>query len=241
MNIKYIDELQYYDNFNRNTLYETMSKYNHDMSTSAFKKELQKRLQDGEIIRIGRNLYTIHIERINRYSYIYSDLSNEISKTLQLHHPSMSFNITELFQLNEFIKHQISHNILFLMVEKDLEDFVFETLRNNGYENVLLSPDITTLHRYRKDNMIVIKRLITESPKGRKEAWHTCIEKLLVDITADKLIASTFSESEITNIFETAKSKYIIDSSKLTRYARRRSCDDKLQLLLNEISIIQEV
>lgn len=30
--------------------------------------------------------------------------------------------------------------------------------------------------------MIVVRNLLTESPKGKKEVWHTGLEKLLVDI-----------------------------------------------------------
>ena len=46
---------------------------------------------------------------------------------------------------------------------------------------------------------------------------------MLVDMSADKLIASTFSKAEFTDICEQAQSRYLIDKVRMLRYARRRN------------------
>ena len=48
------------------------------------------------------------------------------------------------------------------------------------------------------------------------------MEKMLVDIIADKSISATFSPAELPEIFENAKKNYRIDVKKMNRYAGRR-------------------
>lgn len=49
------------------------------------------------------------------------------------------------------------------------------------------------------------------------------LEKMLVDMVADKLIASTFSKAEFPSVWEQVQSRYIIDKVRMLRYARRRN------------------
>ena len=49
------------------------------------------------------------------------------------------------------------------------------------------------------------------------------IEKILVDIVAEKTFENLYSKSEVKRIYETAYQRYIIDNTKLLRYARRRN------------------
>ncbi|NBJ92473.1 hypothetical protein [Parablautia muri] len=49
--------------------------------------------------------------------------------------------------------------------------------------------------------------LLTEATKGKKAVWHTCLEKMLVDMTAEKVIKTTFSEAEYPNVLKTGISQ----------------------------------
>ena len=64
---------------------------------------------------------------------------------------------------------------------------------------------------------------MTESPAGVKEDWHACLEKLQVDVCADKTIREILPDAEIPIIYEKATEKYNIDRSKMTRYAGVKS------------------
>lgn len=86
--------------------------------------------------------------------------------------------------------------------------------------------------------MIVIEKLITEAPRGKKQKWNTTLEKLLVDILRDDNIKSNFSESEIPTIFENSFEKYIIDESMLKRYAGRRTATKEIMdIIKNKTNI----
>ena len=82
--------------------------------------------------------------------------------------------------------------------------------------------------------MIVVRNLLTESQKGKKEVWHTGLEKLLVDIFSEKLIKAMFSESEYPAIYETAFNSYVVDESQIFRYAKRRKSADKIKKFIQE-------
>jgi hypothetical protein len=49
------------------------------------------------------------------------------------------------------------------------------------------------------------------------------LEKMLVDMSADKLIAASFSKAEFPFVIEQAKSRYLLDRVRMLRYARRRN------------------
>ena len=57
---------------------------------------------------------------------------------------------------------------------------------------------------------------------------------MLVDIVNDKIIKSTFSESEYPQIFESVFDRYVIDESQMFRYARRRTSDKKIKELIQQ-------
>ena len=52
----------------------------------------------------------------------------EVASLIQEQFPLLDFSIMELIQLNDFVNHQIAHNVLFLSVEVDMIEFVFDSL-----------------------------------------------------------------------------------------------------------------
>ena len=97
---------------------------------------------------------------------------------------------------------------------------MFEELNEKYERKVFIDPTLELFHRYMTDDMIVIDKLPSEAPKGRTEFWHTDLEKLLVDTMNDEIIGSTFDKAELQTVFENAFENYIVDESRLFRYAR---------------------
>lgn len=209
------------------------------ISDSGFYRIMKKMLSNGEIVRAGRNSYYVPEHQMAVYSHQYLELSEDLAEYIGEKYFDLDFRIFESVQLNEFLNHQIGQNIIFLSIEENLEDFVFQDIRDRYNNNVLLAPTIELYHRYWKENMIVIDRLPTETPKGNEKHWHTDIEKLLVDIMADKRISDTFSEAEFPLIYETAFSDFVIDESRMFRYARRRGADEKIKQYLKEKTAVK--
>ena len=174
-------------------------------------------------------IYGVNEESRRMYEHEYSELARSIAKQMKEDFPYLSFSVFELVQLNAFVNHQIAHNVIFVSVESDLGDFVFDKLKEKYPGRVLIYPSVEIYHRYWCDDMIVIQKLTSEAPMGIREKWHTRIEKMLVDIFADDIQKESFSESELAGIYEDAFAGYAIDESCLFRYAKRRGAQRKLQ------------
>jgi hypothetical protein len=205
------------------------------LSKASYSFQLDKLLKAGQLVRVGHNAYQVSGKQSNTYSYAYSDISCRIAEILIKRYPLVDFRIFEMVQLNDFVNHLLAHNTIFVSAENDVLDFVFNTLQAEYPGKVLLRPSLDGYHRYRTDDMIVLERLLTEAPRGDQSArWHTSLEKLLVDVVADKFIRSSISPSEYEFIFQDAFELYTIDERKMFRYARRRNAEKKIRKIIAE-------
>lgn len=221
-------------NFSRADIVNAFEANGIKLSPPLLKKRLQEMLDSGTIARVGRNAYCIPEKGERIYTYQYSDLANDVADVVAESHPLLNFSISELIQINEFVNHQIAHNVVFLSVEDEVADFVFDTLKEKFPGKVLLNPNVELFHQYWYDNMIVIGKLITEAPKGKQMPWHARIEKVLVDILNEPLWQESVGESEMPTIYEDAFSRYVIDESCLFRYAQRRTAEKRIRKFIAE-------
>ncbi len=236
MNLDCLNDKKY---FNRKELLQLFRKAGFTLSDATFNKKLASMVQDGELIRIGQGIYSLPDGQRYKYEHEYSDLANEIAEVLTEQYPLVDFSIFELIQLNDFVNHQLAHNLLFLSVEADVMDFIFDILRERYFGKVFLNPTPEIYHQYWSDNMIVINKLVTEAPKGQDVLWHTRLEKLLVDVSSEPLILESIASSEYPTIYEDAFSRYYVDEKCMFRYARRRKVDQKIKQLINENTSIK--
>lgn len=230
----YLKKLKEEEPFDRNMVFEKMEPYYPNLTESNFKKKFQKLLDEKTLVRVGRNAYSVCEDGQMLYSHEYSQLSNEIAEKLMDEYPLLNFCIFESIQLNLFVNHQIAHNAVYLSIENALGNFVFDELRQRYPGKVLLQPSVKVFQQYWQDNMIIIEKMPSEAPKGKTVFWHTELEKMLVDIMADKLVKQSVIKSEYPVIYEEAFEHYIIDESKMFRYAKRRTADEKILDFLNE-------
>ena len=215
-------------NFTRDDFALVYRAKNKDATESSCRFVLQKLLDSGSIARVGRNNYCVNDKTSRKYTHEYSDLATSVAGKIRETYPELDFRIFELVQLNEFVNHQIAHNAVFIFVEGDLGEYVFDTLKEEYAGHILLNPNADMYHQYWADDMLVIKKLITEAPKGTDEFWHTDLEKMLVDIVSDKLLRSCVNQGEYKTIFTHAFKDFYIDESQLFRYARRRNAKAKV-------------
>ena len=227
--LNYLKALMREPRFSREDLLSAMKNCGLDISGANFKAKLQKLLVNGKIARVGRNAYYVPQAGVSEYSYECSERGRNIVGCIEERHPYLKFTIFELVQFNEFVNHQLAHNTIFVYVDGDAADFVFDTLKGCYPGKVLLNPTIREYHKYWYDDMIVINRLISEAPKNRKIKWQSRIEKILVDLMADNLLQGIMSPAELPAIYEGVFQQYIVDESSLFRYAKRRSAEKKIR------------
>ena len=177
---------------------------------------------------MSRNQYALYREGATRseYSAIESEDGVAIKSFLAKRFPLLDYAVWETYALNEFLKHQLTRNHIFVEVEKPLEESVFTALRERTDSPVLLKPSGNDLYLYSGDLTIVVSTLTSEAPISRHEVR---IEKLLVDLLANKLIGQIISPGDIPKIFNVAVTRYKINHSALLRYARRRGLEREVK------------
>ena len=231
---RYYDGLLDVTRFTRKELLESFRMAGYMLSEASFYKKVEELVKNGQIIRVGRNVYSLPDDKRLTYEYKYSELAEEVAQEIAQQYPYVNFSIFEFVQLNDFVNHLIAHNVIFLSVEAEIMDFVFETLRDKYPGKVLINPTVEIYHQYWSDNMIVLGKLTTEAPKGQKDSWHTRLEKMLVDIMAEPLLLASISRAEYPHIYEDAFDRYIVDENGLFRYASRRKVTKKIKELIRK-------
>ena len=80
----------------------------------------------------------------------------------------------------------------------------------------------------------MILDLISRSPLSKENRHDVVIEKMLVDIVAEKCIASVFFRSELSDIYDIAFESFYVEKKKLIAYAKRRSKADVIMKYLED-------
>ena len=222
------DKLIFKEKFTRKDFYYAYRERFGEKTLDALDYALRKELAAGSIVHVGRNQYTFAKGK-RLYTYEYSDVAGQIAAEIQKKYPYVDFRIFELAQLNAFVNHLFAHNTIFVSVEKDVLDYVFDSLRDEYPGRIMLKPKADEYYRYLVDNQIVVLRLPSESPKGIDAPWKSRLEKILVDITVDKLLTKIVSESEYDSIFTYAFDHYLLDTGKMLRYANRKGASAKFK------------
>ena len=192
---------------------------------------LKQLIESGEITRISKGHFIAC--RKKNYSYNLSDTAKEISSSIREKYPLVDFQIWELYQMNEFVNHQIARNTIFVEVEKPLDESLFGFLFDR-YTHVLLNPNTDEYYKYSGVLTIVVKRLISESPHCYGEYRQSSLEKLLVDLFARGLSGEIISRSEYHTIYEDSFMKYNINQVRMFRYARRRGVEQTIRSFMQE-------
>lgn len=156
--------------------------------------DLKKRLDQGSIVRVGWGRYSFPKKRIYRHQY--SNSAIDVVKMISDEYDGLDFQVFELRQLNSFMNHQMAHNTIFISIENDLVDYVFDALWKIYPGRVMLKPKVDQYYRYRQDDEIVVGRLPSETPKGFDKPWMSRLEKVLVDVFTDKLVSRIVPDGE---------------------------------------------
>lgn len=200
------------------------------------KRLLAYMIEESMIEHVGRNKYRKVTEKaeLKKYDSTYSETATRIVSIMNDEFPLVDFRVWELSWLNEFVNHQIGRNFIFLEVEKDGCEFIFERFAQEFEGKVLLRPDSDSILRYGVNDSIIIDRLISECPKGNEEKYNLAIEKLIVDMFANKKLKGMLYEGDYSAALETMFSSYEVDQVKMFRYARRRNKEKELKNYLKQ-------
>ena len=227
-----LNEMEYFSKED----YVSAMKEEYSISEPQIAYDLKKRLDSGSIIRFGWDKYTVSNNK-EIYSYEYSDEVLDIVSVIDDNYVSLNYQIFELVQLNEFVNHMIAHNCIFVYVENELQEYVFDTLRNVYPGRVMLRPSLNEYYRYAVDDEIIVMRLPSETPKGTDNPWACRLEKIIVDILTDKFVKEIVPDDEKDNIVHGAYENYLLDEDTMIRYAKRKGAEKKIKEELNKYKV----
>lgn len=224
--LKELDENKTYSS---KELINLLSQKKPDLSPNTYRWSLNNMVRDGKLVRCGYNSYSLYKEILQEYCPIYSDTAEQLNNILSQKYPYVKFTIFETVLMNDFLNHLIAQNTIFIQVEKDSSIYVFRFLQEQGYRNIMYRPDRNTFNLYWSKNSLIVNDMISEAPLRKENSHIITLEKMLVDMYADKLISTTYSMSEYSDVISQAERKYRLDKSKLLRYAKRRNVQKKIK------------
>ena len=198
------------------------------------KRLLANLIETSKIEHVGHNRYRKIMKTVNKAKYEnrYSETALKIIAIMEEEFPLVDYRIWELSWLNEFVNHQLGRNYIFLEVEKDGCEFIFDRMMSDFAGKVLLRPDQNQVTRYGVNDSIIIDRLVSESPKGKTEVYYLSPEKLVVDLFANKRLKGMLSMGDYPEALEAVFTVYEVDQVKMFRYARRRNKEKELKEFL---------
>lgn len=203
-------------------------------SSATIYRKINELIAAGTIIRTDRNTYAFGNKDIKTYEFDYSELAKSVVSVIETNYTDVNFSVFETRQFNEFMNLQIGKNTVLVSVEAGLENYIFQDLSEKYPGKVLLKPNTETMWTYLQEDSIIINKLPTEAPKAATGKWMTVPEKFLVDLAADKILKALITQSQLSYIYEGYLNHYQIDTKKMLRYARRRSCEDTLKLYIEQ-------
>ncbi|MCH5249899.1 MAG: hypothetical protein J1E98_08195 [Lachnospiraceae bacterium] len=221
---------------NRQELIEITKKINPEFKETLLRNLLEKLLNDEVIVRVGRNQYQKKNLKTCKeiYKNQYSEEAQIIIEKMQQKYPLLDYRVWEIRWLNEFWNHQIAQNKIFIEVERLGCEFVYTELSEEYLGNILIRPNEKELYRYGGQNTIIVDRLVSEAPKGKPECYNTPLEKVIVDLFANKNLRSMVHIGEYARAIHDMFNKYYIDQTKLFRYADRRNKKEEISRFLTE-------
>lgn len=208
-----------------------------NLSVNSLKWIISDMVKKSVLYKVQRGKYSLTNTKTNLKQYVpilNHDLA-EISKIINHKYPLINYVCFESIQLNEFLNQLIAKNTFFIYVEKEASKAVLRYLQENGITNILYKPNIKEYDSYWRENTIIILDLISEYPRNKYDAHVISIEHLLVDLISEKCITYLYSKSEINYIYRTISKLYMVDYSRLYRYARRRNKEETVKKIVRGV------
>ena len=200
-----------------------------DLSESTYHWAISGLVRNGVLTRLGYDSYSLSSDKPkDEYVPVYSDTAERLIRLISEKYPYVQFTVFETVLMNEFLNHLIAQNTVFIQVEKESSIYVFRFLQDQGIQNVMYKPSKKDFNLYWAKDSVIVTDMISEAPIRMNKPHYIMLEKMLVDMSADKLIATTFSKAELPDVYEQAQSRYLLDKVRMLRYARRRNRQDVL-------------
>ena len=226
--------------FRRKDVLDALLEEYPDYNAGSFNRHFSRFVSSGLIENVGKDVYISVSGKTAKETYSYRSPSRQFSGVLSFLDSEFGladFLMYETVQLNEFFNHQTAQNIIVVSAEKMLVDAVFEKLREK-FRPVMLSSGLDDIRRYTENGLVIVEKLSSRYPKNRTDKHGYSIEKLMVDIFAEKTMRLLFSPGDYPSAVENMFRKYKVNETSMFNYAKiRRKDADIRSMLRNETAV----
>lgn len=231
------------ETFSRRELFDFYLRFDPELKETTFRWRIYD-LRERKIINpISRELFSFTYKPTFKPEI--DDFERKTSAKIIKQFPTMKLCIWSTRILNEFMLHQPGKFITILEVEKDAVEPVFHFLKDINTKDVYLLPEEKELewYVYEGSSALIVESLVSKAPVQKvKNTPVPTIEKIIVDIFTDRRLFSTFQGSELSQIINTAYSRYHFDFTRLFSYAKRRRKEtDLIEYLSRYTNIPQTI
>lgn len=206
-----------------------------DISKNAAYLRVHKLLRRGILQRIGTN--SIAVLGKSEFRPVIDKDQKKVVRQVRKLFPHADYCCWRFSSIREFHQHISVVDFLIVEVERGALGAIYNFLMESR-EDVFKKPNKEIIEDIiiGKKNPIIVKALIMESPIIRVNKIPVpALEKILVDLYSDKDLFYFLQGNELLHIFRNALDKYVINSDKMFRYARRRGKEKELRELLQQI------
>ncbi|HUM82803.1 MAG TPA: hypothetical protein PLN48_03390 [Lachnospiraceae bacterium] len=220
--------------YSRRELLEYLQELHPSLTANTFCWILAKMSRDGKLHKVGRNSYVRKAADSRKtFRPNYSMQALRVRNSIMKQYEWMDFCLFETNLLEKSAAAALKCSAIFVQVRKESSRTIFELLRRD-FKNVFYKPSRKEIESYKTDDMIIVVDKISEAPRNKKRPYDIVLEKLLVDLIAEKNIGIFVPEESYLMSLKTAYEKSPIDELKMMRYARRRGASVRLKELLEE-------
>lgn len=192
--------------------------------------------KEGKLGRIGKGRYSS--DPHSPFLLDESETDKELSERLRQWYPDATFCV---YKGTVFapLQHHLSYNALtYIETQRELTEVIFHRFQAEG-RTVFHRPDKKVFYDYVDISQpgLIIKPLVTGSPL-QESAGVTVpmLEKLLVDIRCDADF-DYMGGGEAFRMLENAVSLFMVNRTKLLRYAGRRHCREEFENDLDQLGL----
>lgn len=203
------------------------------MKPNTARQYLSALAKGGKLVRIGNGEYMLTDKQV--FSFIPTEALEKLYKGLKDELPFTDFCIYDGSIFTPLQHHVSVNHAIYIETNRDAVDTVFSQLKDSQ-RIVYKQPDAAFMYDYvnLQEPCIIVKTFVTESPVNRvKGMWTPTLEKILVDIQKDDDF-DYMRGTESLYMFRTAIDRYIVNTPKLLRYAKRRGAYESTRSLIEQ-------
>jgi len=231
--VKYFNKRE---SFTVNDVYRYYSKTSPNIKRATVIWRIYNLVKRGVLLRTGWGVYAVGKDKF--FVPTLDKQQKNIALLLKKQFPLASYCCWRISFLMEFYRHLPAIDFIVVEAERDALDAVFHFLKD-AKKDVFKEPSKEIIEDFisDKNNAVIVKPMISESPLLKINGISvSSLEKILVDIYAEKELFYFLQGSELLNIFKSAVDKYTIIYSKLFRYAKRRGKEEELRKIFKQIN-----